>query len=120
MIRLRDDRGAIGIGFVHGPLFERLARGEPVRLERYVDPGGLEHPALVLDFSGGPGAVERLRRGERVCVPAVLGENGALVHPHICLFLRETNAELIAAADEYWPRKLPGAHRVHVSAEEPT
>jgi hypothetical protein len=119
MIRIRDDKGACGIGLVPGALFDRLRAGERVLFERYVDLNGIEHPALYLDFSGGPQAVRRLMAGERVCIPRVVDERGAEVHPHVCLFFRDSNDSLIAAADEYWPHQLPGALRVQVTTEEP-
>ncbi len=84
MIRGWDEKGAMFIGLVKGPL------------------------------------VDRLLAGERVCLPGCVDSNG-LRHPHVCLFLRDDNAQLIAAAGEYFPDGfLQGAGVEHVSTEEPT
>lgn len=119
MIRIRDDKGAVGIGLVRGALLDRLVAGERVILERYVDPNGREHPALGLDFSGGPRKVAQLLAGERVCIPRVVDESGAEVHPHVCLFVRGTNRQLLEAANEYWPGRTDDFLAVHVSDKEP-
>jgi hypothetical protein len=121
MIRIRDERGSVVIGLVRGPLLDRLLAGERVFLEQYVDGNALEHPALWLDFSGGPRKVQALVAGERVCIPRVVDETGREVHPHVCLFLRDDNAQLLAAATEYFPDgPLPGARFEHVTTKEPT
>lgn len=84
MIRGWDDKGAMFIGLVRGPL------------------------------------VDRLLAGERVCLPGYIDGNG-LRHPHVCLFLRDDNGQLIAATNEYFPDGfLPGAAIEHASKEEPT
>ena len=79
MIRGWDNKGAMFIGLVRGPL------------------------------------VDRLFAGERVCLP------GHGIHPHVCLFIRDDNAQLIEASHEYFPDGfLPGAKLEHVSKDEPT
>jgi hypothetical protein len=84
MIRGWDDKGAMFIGFVRGPLLARLLAGE------------------------------------RVCLPGHTDANG-LRHPHVCLFVRDDNAQLIAACDEYFPDGIvPGAAVEQASTEEPT
>jgi len=61
--------------------------------------------------------LERFLAGERVCLPALTDANG-LTHPHVCLFLRDTNEELLQAVDVYFPDGvLPGARLEHVSEE---
>lgn len=83
MIRGWDDKGALFIGLVRGPL------------------------------------VDRLFAGERVCLPGHTAANG-LHHPHVCLFIRDDNAQLIEATREFFPDGfLPGAPIEHVSTEEP-
>ena len=82
MIRIVSDNGSIAIGFVRGPLLDRLLAGEQVCLEAYVDGRGL-------------------------------------LHPHVCLFVRDTNDELVEAANEYFPDgMMPGA-RTEYGGEEP-
>lgn len=59
--------------------------------------------------------VDRLMAGERVCLP------GHGPHPHVCLFIRDDNSQLIAASHEFFPGGvLPGAELVHVTTKEPT
>jgi hypothetical protein len=77
-----------------------------------------ERGSVVIGLVRGP-LLDRFLAGERVCLPAHTDANG-LHHPHVCLFLRDTNEELLAAADEYFPGGLlPGAARELVSTEEP-
>jgi hypothetical protein len=64
--------------------------------------------------------VERLVAGERVCIPGHIDGNG-LLHPHICLVLRDDNEQLLEAARDFYPDGfLPGALTEHVSPDEPT
>lgn len=59
----------------------------------------------------------RLLAGERVCLPAFTDSNG-LHHPHVCLFLRDDNEQLMAALAEYFPDgPLPGAVMEHIGPE---
>ena len=77
-----------------------------------------ERGSVVIGLVRGP-LLDRFLAGERVCLPASTDING-VHHPHVCLFLRDTNAELLAAADEYFPDgPLPGAV-LHHAGEEPT
>lgn len=77
-----------------------------------------ERGSVVIGLVRGP-LLDRFLAGERVCLPAHTDANG-LHHPHVCLFLRDTNAELVAAANEYFPGgPLPGARFEHVTTEEP-
>ena len=63
--------------------------------------------------------LERLLAGERVCLAGHIDANG-LQHPHVCLFLRDNNAQLLAAVDEYFPDGLmPGAAVEQASKDEP-
>ena len=121
MLRGVTETGSIFIGLVPGALLDRLAAGERVMIPRHIDANGIDHIGLWLDFSGGPRSFTRLIAGERVCIPAVHGDDGRLIHPHVCLFMRADNASLLAAADELFPGgPLPGARFEHVTTEEPT
>lgn len=83
MIRVVSDNGSVALGFVRGPLLDRLMAGERVCLDGFVDPNGL-------------------------------------LHPHVCLFVRDSNEELLVAAGEYFPDGvMAGAALVHASKEEP-
>ena len=63
--------------------------------------------------------LDRLLAGERVCIPGSVDSNG-VVHPHVCLFLRDNNAQLAMALGEYFPDGLEvGAPLDHVSTKEP-
>lgn len=63
--------------------------------------------------------LDRLLAGERVCLPAFV-DAGGVRYPHVCLFLRDDNQQLLAAMDEYFPGgPLPGAVLSHVSDKEP-
>mgnify|MGYP001613417320 CR=1 FL=1 len=69
--------------------------------------------SLFIGLVRGP-LLDRLLAGERVCLP------GYGTQPHVCLFVRDTNEELIAATAEYFPDGvLPGAQLVHFK-DEPT
>ena len=110
LMRIRTDTGSIAIGFLPGALLDRLVAGERVPLQRHVDRNGLVHPGLVLDFSRGQSSLQRMLAGERICIARVFDESGREVHPHVCLFYRETAEALLAAADELFPGGLlPGA-----------
>lgn len=77
-----------------------------------------EFGSVVIGLLRGP-LVDRFLAGERVCLPAHTDESG-LRHPHVCLFLRDTNEELLDALDAYFPDgPLPGARFEHVTTEEP-
>lgn len=74
--------------------------------------------AMFIGFVRGS-LVSRLLAGERVCLPGYTDGNG-LHHPHVCLFLRDDNSQLMAATREYFPNGfLPGAALDHASVEEP-
>lgn len=47
-LRIIDDKGAIAIGLVRGPLLDRLLAGERVCLPVLVDANGLRHPHVCL------------------------------------------------------------------------
>ena len=63
-----------------------------------------EKGSVVIGLARGP-LLDRLLAGERVCLPRLVDGNG-LVHPHVCLFVRDDNAELLAAAHEFFPDGL--------------
>lgn len=78
-----------------------------------------ERGSVIIGLVRGP-LVDRFLAGERVCLPGHTDGNG-VHHPHVCLFLRDTNAELLQAVDAYFPNgPLPGARFEHVSSDEPT
>lgn len=61
--------------------------------------------------------LDRLLAGERVCLPGYTDSNG-VHHPHVCLFVRDDNRQLMRALDEYFPGGLlPGAVREHAGPE---
>lgn len=75
--------------------------------------------SLAIGLVRGP-MLDRLLAGDRVCLHGFIDGNG-LVHPHICLFVRDNNDELLAATEQYFPDgAMPGAEFAHVSKEEPT
>jgi hypothetical protein len=77
-----------------------------------------ERGSVVIGLLRGP-LLDRFLAGERVCLPEHTDANG-LHHPHVCLFLRDTNEELLQAVDVYFPDgPLPGARFEHVTTEEP-
>lgn len=119
MIRIVTETGSVAIGLVPGKLIDRLRAGERVAVPGYVDGRGLVHPALWLDFSGGPLSVALLLAGDRVCIDAVRDESGRLIHPHVCLLYRQSNAELVAAFGKLFPNVQPGARFEHASTTEP-
>jgi hypothetical protein len=81
---------------------------------RGITSGG-EH---IIGLVRGP-LVDRLMRGDRVCLPGLVDANG-MTYPHVCLVVRDSNRELIAAINEFHPDGfLPGAAVEHVSKEEP-
>ena len=64
--------------------------------------------------------LDALLAGKRVCLPGDTDANG-VVHPHVCLFVRDNNAELVDALREYFPGGfVPGASLEQVSTTEPT
>jgi hypothetical protein len=75
-----------------------------------------ERGSVVIGLVRGP-LLDRLLAGERVCLPRLVDGNG-IEHPHVCLFVRDDNQQLLAAADEYFPDgPLPGALQVHIAEE---
>lgn len=133
MIRGTTDNGSQYIGLVPGELVDRLMSGAPVALPA-APVLGLGRVWLTLDrsvedvnvlrsfsLSGEPvislygrEIAERLLAGDRVCL------EGAGRHPHVCLFYRANNRELLEALDEYFPGVVPGAPHVHMGNDEPT
>lgn len=80
--------------------------------------GYTENGSMWLGLVRGP-LLDRLLAGERVCIPGHLDASG-VHYPHLCLFVRDTNAELLAACDEYFPGGyLPGAVVEQATTEEP-
>jgi hypothetical protein len=78
-----------------------------------------DNGSIAIGLVRGP-LLDRLLAGERVCLPGHIDANG-LHHPHVCLFVRDTNQQLIAAANEYFPDgMIPGAAFEHASEVEPT
>lgn len=76
--------------------------------------GFTENGSLFIGLVRGP-LVDRLLAGERVCLPG-----SAAGGPHVCLFLRNTNEELVAATNEYfYDGMVPGAV-VERHPEEPS
>ena len=112
MIRGHTESGSQWVGFVRGELWNKLARGLPVLIDGHRLDNGVLLPALHLALP--PEAIARLERGERVCL------NASASCPHFCLFLRDTNAELLDATNEYFPGGLPNAPVEQVSNIEPT
>lgn len=76
--------------------------------------GFTENGSLYIGLVRGP-LLDKLLAGERVCLPGSRAGG-----PHVCLFIRATNAELLEATKEYFPDGLlPGA-RVEHHPDEPT
>lgn len=113
MIRGYTENGSQWVGFVRGPLWERLKAGENVELPGHTDAKGGVYQPLMLRGGMHPAIAERLERGERCCFQKTSA------NPHFCFFLRDDNAQLLAAVAEYFPEVLPGAPIEHVSHEEP-
>jgi len=113
MIRGNTENGSQWVGFVRGALFDRLTRGETVTLDGHTLGNGQRLHAIALAMPAS--CIARLERGERVCL------QGTRERPHFCFFLRDTNAELIAASHEFFPGGLlPNAPVEHVSPVEPS
>lgn len=133
MIRGFTENGSIYIGLVPGELVDRLMSGERVLLPS-APPLGLSPLWLSLDRSveeidversftaagdpeitlAGRELAECLLAGERVCL------EGHGRHPHVCLFYRASNRELLAALRVYFPDGLvPGAPIVRMGNDEP-
>lgn len=75
-----------------------------------------ERGSVVIGLVRGP-LLERFLAGQRVCLPAFTDVNG-VHHPHVCLFLRDNNEELLVAVHQYFPDGLlPGAALEHAGPE---
>lgn len=70
--------------------------------------------SLYIGLVRGP-LLDRLLAGERVCLPG-----SAAGGPHVCLFVRDNNHELLEATKEYFPDGLVPGARVEHHPQEPT
>lgn len=121
MLRGVTETGSVFVGLVPGELVDRLRAGEDVLIPGHTDAAGLVHRGFWLNARGGGRMLQRLFSGQRICVPAVVDEAGIETFPHVCIFYRETNAELMAAANELFPGGLmPGAKVELARPTEPT
>lgn len=132
MIAGHTETGSLYHGLAAGELVDRLLAGERVLLPGA--PGAAPNVWLSLDRSGaacsetraitrdgeldvaltGRAIAERLLAGDRVCL------SGRPGFPHMCLFYRATNRELLEACRLYFPDgATPDAVLVVASETEP-